>query len=288
MGNAVAEKNTFAAFLDAAPGFAGAAVANWNQPKQDPPDVLCTTVAGRQVGLELTEWLDQGQITEAKGMESIQKSILKAISPEPPNNTEHIHRATLDTRPKARVKPADAAGFRAELLKLVEEVDARWDGQRGWQSPQGCWWTDFSRYPTLAKYLSQVTFFPRPRFSTRGGQGWLTFECTGGAYSGDSMVAALLARLEDKIQKYAARPVGVNEFHLVVHYDQAWVYNSPVETPLLTFVDAARAGADFIGDDPGAFDCIFLFVPHWGMQKVFQLYPRDPKKWGRPEEMGTA
>lgn len=279
VGNAVAEKKTFAAFLDAAPGFAGEAVADWTQPKRDPPDVLCTTATGRQVGLELTEWLDEGQITEAKGMESIQESILKAINPEPPNNTEHIHLAWLRTRPKARVKPAGASAFRAELLKLVGEVDARWDGERGWQSPQGCWWTDFSRYPTLAKYPSQVTFFPRAAFldwpPTRGGHHWLTFECRGGAYSEDSMVAALLARLEDKIQKYAARPVGVNEFHLLVHYEQAWAYNSPVETPWFKFVDAARAGADFIGDDPGAFDRIFLFVPHEGTRKVFQLYPRD-------------
>lgn len=55
MGNLVAEKNTFAAFLNEAPAFAGDKVANWSQPKQDPPDILCTTEAGRQIGLELTE-----------------------------------------------------------------------------------------------------------------------------------------------------------------------------------------------------------------------------------------
>jgi hypothetical protein len=55
VGNLVAEKNTFAAFLNEAPAFAGDKVANWSQPKQDPPDILCTTEAGRQIGLELTE-----------------------------------------------------------------------------------------------------------------------------------------------------------------------------------------------------------------------------------------
>lgn len=46
-----------------------------------------------------------------------------------------------------------------------------------------------------------------------------------------------------------------------------------METLNFKFADAARAGADLIGDDPGAFDRIFLFVPH-KEQPVFQLYPR--------------
>jgi hypothetical protein len=211
-------------------------------------------------------------------METIEDSIRKAIRPEPPNNTEHIHLAWLLTLPKARIKPADAGKFRAELLQLVDEVDSRWDTEEEWQSPQGCWWMDFNSYPVLGKYLSQVRFFPRSAFhgwsSTKGGQHWLTFPCRGGAYSEDSMVAALVARLGDKIQKYAARPGGLHEFHLLVHYDLAWAYNSPVETLTFKFAAAARAGADFVGDDPGVFDRIFLFVPHDKAQKVFQLYPR--------------
>ena len=47
-----------------------------------------------------------------------------------------------------------------------------------------------------------------------------------------------------------------------------------METLTFKFGDAARAGAEFIGDDSGAFDRIFLFVPHNDKQKVFQLYPR--------------
>jgi hypothetical protein len=278
VGNPVAEKIIFAEFLNAAPDFGGDTIAGWGQPNQDPPDVLCTTLAGRTIGLELTGWLDQGQMSEAKGMESIERSIMTAIQPEPPNNTEHVHFAWLLTLPKTRVKPADAAAFRGELLRLIEEVDGRWDTEKWWQSPQGCPWSEFSRYPTLGKYLSQVHFFPRSGFrrwsSTKGTQHWLTVPPRGGPYSQDSMVEALLKRLEGKIQKYAARPAGLNEFDLLVHYDLAWAYNSPVETPWFKFVDAARAGADFVGDDPGAFDRIFLFVPHDSAQRVFQLYPR--------------
>ena len=274
-----AEKSIFTEFLNAAPNFAGENIASWGQPKEDPPDVFCTTTAGRTIGIELTEWLDQGQMSEAKGLESIERSILTAIQPDPPNNTEHIHFASLLTLPRARVRPADAGLFRAELLRLVDEVDSRWDSESWWHSAQGCQWVDFGRYPALGKYLSQVHFFPRSAFghwsSTKGGQRWLTFQCRGGAYSEDSMVDALLKRIEDKIQKYAARPAHLNGFDLLVHYDLAWAYNSPVETPWFRFADAARVGADFIGDDPGAFDRIFLFVPIEAGQRVFQLYPRD-------------
>jgi hypothetical protein len=94
-----------------------------DKPDDDPPDVLCTTAAGLQIGLELTEWLDNGQISVAKADEAIERSIEKAILPEPPNNTENIYFAWLLTLPKARIRPADTGGFRAELLQLVEDVD---------------------------------------------------------------------------------------------------------------------------------------------------------------------
>ncbi len=91
MGNQRAEKETFAAFLAAAPEFSGEVMRDWYQPKQDPPDVQCTTISGRNIGLELTGWIDEEQTANAKGMELIENSISKAIDPEPPNNTEHIH-----------------------------------------------------------------------------------------------------------------------------------------------------------------------------------------------------
>src|SRR5207248_3099127 len=81
-------------------------------------------------------------------------------------------------------------------------------------------------------------------------------------------VHALLARLSDKIQKYASRPDELQEFYLLVYYGLAVVYNSPVETLTFKFEDAARPGAHFIGEDPGVFDRIFLFVPHNEAQTV--------------------
>jgi hypothetical protein len=152
-------------------------------------------------------------------------------------------------------------------------VDTRWESEQDWHSPQGCSWTDFSRYPTLGKYLDLVRFHPCDGTSGGGGVLWIAFPARCGFYSEQTMVAALLVRLEDKIQKYAAQPLGLSEFHLLVHYDLAWEYNTPAETPTFKFEDDARAAVSFIGDDPGVFDRIFLFVPHNEAQQVFQLYP---------------
>jgi hypothetical protein len=252
-------------------------VQKWHSPEQDPPDVLCTTAAGRQVGLELTGWLDQGQIAEAKKAETITDSIQKLIGPEP-NSTKHIHFARLETLPKARVKPARRSTFRSEFLQLVNEVDTRWPAEQFWQSAAGYKWKDFTSYPVLRKCLSAVHFFPRSKWLnwplTKGSQRWLAFPLQGGVHSEEPMVTALRARLTCKIQKYAAKPSGLDEFDLLIHYDLARVYNSPVETLAFGFADAARAAADFIGDDQDAFDQIFLFVPDNEAQPVFQLYPR--------------
>ena len=138
MGDRQSEKVIFEAFLRVNSGFAGEAIAMFEQPDDDPPDVLCTTSSGRRVGVELGEWLNEDQIHDAKGSEAIQRSILQAIGPQPPNDTENIYFAWLHPKPKARVKPADAQLFRTELFRLVGDVDARWDQEDDWQSPQGC------------------------------------------------------------------------------------------------------------------------------------------------------
>jgi hypothetical protein len=286
MGDRRSEKMIFEAFLRTNSDFAGDAIAKWEQPEDDPPDILCTTTSCRRIGVELGEWLNEGQIRKAKGSETIQRSILQAIGQPPPNGTENIYFAWLHPKSKARVKPADAAGFRVELFKLVKDVDARWEQEPNWQSPQGCWYEDFKLYPTVGKYLSRITFFPRKHYSGwppngrvekrawPNGCDWLIFEAPGGVYSENSMVNALFEIITKKIEKYEAKPpaIPLDEFCLLIHYNQAWVYNSPVETPSFTFDDVAAAATNFIGDDPGPFGRIFLFIALQPGEKVLQLY----------------
>ena len=65
----------------------------------------------------------------------------------------------------------------------------------------------------------------------------------------------------------------MDEFHLLIHYNQALLFNSPVETFFFKFEDAARAGSAFIGDDPGILAKIFLIRAFRPGERVFQLYP---------------
>lgn len=226
------------------------------------------------IGLELTTWIDEGQISRAKREESIEASLRSALQSVPANDTANIRLVWMF--PIRRVRGPDAAAFRTELLKLVHYIDDRWASQSAWQSPQGLPWHDFSQYPALQKYLFSLEFFPAaalPGWPPRAGCEWLSFAPEGGAYSPDPMVRALCDRIDGKITKYATKPDDLDEFHLLVHYDKAWAYNSPVETLNFTFADAARAATVSIGGEPGVFDKIFLFVPFNKEKPAFELYP---------------
>jgi len=287
MGDRSTERSIFESFLRVRPDFAGELLRGWIQPPQDPPDILCMTISGRSIGVELGEWLNEDQMTNAKGLEAIQNSMLRAIGTQPDNRCGNIYYAWLSPLPKARVKPADATAFREEIFRLVEDVDRRWDQEPDWQSPQGCFFTDFTRYSTLRKYLQLVRFFPRRcyggwppkgRVTKRtwpAGCDWLTFRMPGGAYNQDAMLDALCDILARKIEKYEAKPpeVLMDDFYLLIHYNQALLYNTPVETVFFKFEDAARAGSEFIGDDPGVFGKVFLILALHPGEKIFQLYP---------------
>jgi hypothetical protein len=275
MGNRAGEHRVFAGFLAEAPLFAGSSVVDWRQPLKDPPDIECDLADGRKIGVELTSWLDESQIGSEKWVESVETSLRDAIQPEPPNQTEHIRFVWL--APKRRMVPADGAAFRAELLTLIEEVEKRWESEADWQSPQGFLWKDFTRYPTLAKYLNSLDVHPRmpsaPSTMRKGGIHWLTFPAPGGAYSPDSMVDALVEVVEAKVAKYTSKPPGMDEFHLLVHYDKALLYNSPVHGIDFGYADAVRAASKGIGSAAGVFSKILVFVPIAEGEQVFQLYP---------------
>lgn len=275
MGSRREEKAVFEGFLNADPMFAGVEVKKWSQPKNDPPDIETEMADGRKVGIELTSWLDESQIGREKKVEFVELSFRDAIQPEPPNQTEHI--LLLWMAPKRRMALTDKQAFRTELLALTEEIDQRWESEPDWQSPQGFLWVDFTRYPTLAIYLESVDVHPRMPFvaSTmrKGGHDWLTFKPRVGEYSPDWMVDALCEVVRAKIAKYAAKPTGTDEFHLLVHYDKAFVYNTPVEWINFGYAEAVQAAAARIGSTVGVFDKIFVYVPVTEGQKVFRLYP---------------
>jgi len=275
MGHPAEEKEIFDNFVNADPLFAGARITNWFQPKNDPPDIECDLVDGRKIGIELTSWLEESQIGRAKIQEFLEKSIRDAIKPEPPNQTEHI--SLLWMFPKRRMLANDIAGFRTELLKLTEQIDRRWDSEIEWHTPQGFQWNDFSVYPMLGKYLAAIDIHPRipslPTTMKKGRLQWLTFPMRGGAYSPNWMIDALCECVQAKIAKYPVKPTGTDEFHLLVHYDKAWQYNTPVTGIGFGYREAVQSASVRIGSSAGVFDRILVFVPITEGQQVFSLYP---------------
>lgn len=275
MGNPAEEKGVFAGFLCAAPLFADGALTGWCQPKNDPPDIECDLADGRKIGIELTSWLEESRIGRAKIQEAIEKSMRDAIKPERPNQTEHIHFVWMS--PKRRVPATDAGDFRAETLNLTAEIERRWNGETDWHTPQGLQWNDFSTYPTLEKYLQGVRVHPRipsrPTTMEKGGLHWLTFPMRGGAYSPNWMVDSLCECVRAKVAKYPAKPGEMDAFYLLVHYDKALEYNTPVEGINFGYREAVQAAASRIGSSVGVFDRIFVFVPIAEKQQGFSLYP---------------
>ena len=275
VGNAIEEREVFGGFLAAMPLFAGSPVTGWQQPTQDPPDVEADLEDGSKVAVELTSWLNESQIGREKRIETVETSFRDAIKPEPSNETEHIFLVWL--APKRRLPPADQPAFRSELLGLTGAIDKDWDSIPLSDSPQGFCWNDFTKYPTLEKYVDSLDIHPRrpalPSTMRKRGLHWLTFPATGGAYSPDWMVDALVQCVTAKTTKYAAKPVGVSEFHLLVHYDKAFIYNSPVLGIGTSYKEAVKAAAAKIGGAVGVFDRIFVYVPVADGPQAFQLFP---------------
>ena len=275
MGNRIEERDVFTGFLAAMPVFADSPVTDWQQPAQDPPDIEADLVDGRKVAVELTSWLDESQIGREKKIEMVEASFRDAIQPEPPNETVHMFLVWL--APRRRLLPADRPAFRSELLSLMEGIDKDWDNIPSSGSPQGFDWKDFAKYPTLEKYLDSLDIHPRrpqlPSTMRTGGLHWLTFPARGGAYSPDWMVDALVQCVTAKTTKYAAKPPGASDFHLLVHYDKAFIYNSPVLGLGIGYREAVGAAASRIGGAAGVFDKIFVYVPVANGPQTFQLYP---------------
>ena len=62
------EKAIFEAFLRVMPQFAGETLRDWSQPQDcsEFPDVICTTLSGQRIGVELGEWLNEDEMCKAK------------------------------------------------------------------------------------------------------------------------------------------------------------------------------------------------------------------------------
>ncbi len=233
--------------------------------------MCCTLSDGSCVGVELTEWLHEGQMRAGKQRERLGESISNTIANVPPNNTANIRRVSMTPKPGApRFDANDAVTFKDELLALIAEIDQSHDS---WFA-QGFWlpWSHFQCSPTLGEYLSRGDFTPgRP---SRSAARWIRPEPRGGLYTVDAAFGALVRCLDNKTKRYGSKPPGLDEFHLLVHYTQGWSCNTLPITLRSGFRDVAPWASDHIGDNPGPFDRIWLFIPGIDPPQVFRVYAR--------------
>jgi hypothetical protein len=278
------EKTIFEAFLMSAPQFVGEEIVEWVQPTDESefPDVICMSASGRRIGVELGEWLNEAEMQAAKSMERLQDSMLDAVGRQGANTSENIYFVWLLPKQKARVKPTEAGEFRRQMFMCLQECDRRWPNERLWHSPQGhrVSGQDLAAYPGLAKYLSGIQLFPREAYKGRppngrkvkrqwpAGVNWITFPARSGTYSEDTMLQPFRQLLSDKLQHYGAAGTGFDHLCLVVYYNQAAIYNSPVETS--EFTDTVATANEFFSGDSDPFDSVFLFVAldSWRIFKV--------------------
>ncbi len=267
------ERLIFRAFYDACPDFAGR-VVDWKD-GPDPPDLLCEDSAGKRIGVELGEWLNEDQIRSNKRLERWQESFLTAIRSEdvsPPQNVGFVRLG-----PKARVllPPAEAATFRHELLTLIQHVDRDWNYYSDCRSPQRVSLTSFPDFPCLARYLDDIRFYSRMHFDTFPGNPWIAFPTRGGFYSEDDAVEALLNLLRNKTAKYATLHAehSLDELYLVAYYNKAILYNSPYFVPGFGLTEVAKIARAEVAKNPGAFQKIFLFDTTEPDLSPIQLWP---------------
>ena len=82
----------------------------------------------------------------------------------------------------------------------------------------------------------------------------------GDVFDRETMWKPLREIVAEKIGHYAKSRLGFDDLSLLIVYNQAWIYNSPAETPLHSFDDAAAALRRMIRDNRGAFDRVFLYI----------------------------
>jgi len=154
------EELAWAVFREALPDFAGERIASWT-PGPDPPDVLCLSVSDRNIGVELTKWVEREQLESGKARESFERSYLKILNSETERCPGQIGMVWLLPNNR-RVSRDDAEAFRRETYDFLTRQNVLPEPE--WDQPQGAPMCDFTDFPLLKKYMDAFWIFPRHRY----------------------------------------------------------------------------------------------------------------------------
>jgi hypothetical protein len=270
MASADVEKKVFDQFTKQLPDFAGRPVQC--APGPNPPDFICTGRDGKRIGVELSEWLDETQISQERPQYQFEEEILRVIASrnEPP--PQNIGNIWIFENEGVGLDRSEESEFRSQLYAFVRNLDRRWPTLEEPDDPQGVDIDDFTGYPMVQKYLSGMLCWSQARHRTYVGSEWIVFMNHGGGYSPDTAVEALDRTLSRKTAKYQTlhRDQNLAELYLLLYYDQGFHYNTPFEAPGHGFREIAQHLARIAERDHGVFQRIFLFIP--ATKDIAQVY----------------
>src|SRR5437867_1024729 len=140
----------FKFFREKKPGFAGRTVncVPGSNPN-NPPDFICTGEDAKRIGVELGEWLNQGQMATEREAEVSEKSFADALESNKTTHPRNFGHVWIGRKGKARIKTTDVAQFKTEMYTLMEEIDRGWATNEDVNGPQGLMYSDFSRFPMV-------------------------------------------------------------------------------------------------------------------------------------------
>ncbi len=266
------EKAVFKTFIQLHPNFAGEPIAKWILAEQDPPDILCTTLSGKILGVELTEWIHQKEMDARKLREIIHKQIMEAIgTPQPVNVSQNFDMVIF--YPKDKVRNIQRNPFREELWHLIKDVDRRWPTESSWQFAAGCRINRLNGYPELSRHINSV-HFPPGSSKREKGIDWIFPPAIVDSFDYETMTRPLYDALCKKVTKYKNRAMKTDcqEYVLLVYFDQGLMYNSPISRSarsIQTFVDDVRLS---LPRDHGLFSKAYLFFAPSPGEIVIELW----------------
>jgi len=224
-------KRVFSTFLAACPILASQIqVDRYPDEKELFPDVV-TTLNNSKVWWELGEWLNPNQMQAGKELERL-RSKLQATLGELDNPTRYVLRCALKLRrTKERFTDNVAKKCRQELSDLLLDADSFLETQDQLVGPYS--------YPKVADYEGLLRFVDKIWIWKKGGQQetvgtvpWIMFQDPGGSYDPEEAIIALKNVVQKKLKKYA--DAFEQDVSLIVHYGQAYVYNTPLRVQLIS------------------------------------------------------
>jgi hypothetical protein len=268
------------------------------QASTDPPDLLGESADGCKIGLELTYWLSDEDVSAALGRELMRKDLLGILESEKHPCPKNFRFVVIMPR-WGKMKKDHYQAFCTEFHAATQYIDAAWKTLRDehWEklTPEKSFdylMDDFSgikRYPTLRKYLSSI-WFNQPAESGPAplGKSWISIISDGGSYDPAEPFQTLRHRVESKVDHHQEKGVkerldalNLHKLYLLVHTDLSrssyktpyQVFSQPTPSLAARLTEAAIAGIQGLCSPQRAFDGIFLLYHLWNVRWLAQIWP---------------